>query len=133
MRHYRARNAERIRLRVTLKSWGLTQEQYENLFELQEHRCAICGAERRSERALAIDHCHDTGRIRGLLCQDCNLGMGQFADDPELLEAAARYLRAGGVIHDESLRVPPDTNRVRRTAERDAKRARRRNGGLDDV
>jgi len=50
--------------------------------------------------------------------------MGQFADDPDLLEAAARYLRVGGVVHDEELRVTVDSHRVRRTAIRDAERAR---------
>jgi hypothetical protein len=126
MRGWSDRNRDKVRLSVTLRKWGLTEDQYFGLFEVQQHRCAICGAERRSLRVLAVDHCHDTGRIRGLLCQDCNLGMGQFEDDPALLEAAARYLRAGGVVHDESLRIAADTAHFRRTAERDAKRARRR-------
>jgi hypothetical protein len=124
MREWSSRNRDKVRLKATLRSWGLTEEQYFGLFERQDHRCAVCRTPQRPDRALAIDHCHETGRIRGLCCQDCNLGMGQFADDPDLLEAAARYLRAGGVVHDEELRVTVDSHRVRRTAIRDAERAR---------
>lgn len=124
-REYTARNAEKIRLKVTLRTWGLTEEQYVALFEAQGHKCAICGAERRELRNLAIDHCHKTGLIRGLLCPDCNMGMGQFGDDPALLESAATYLRNGGVVHDEALRVPENSPMVKRSRERDEKRARR--------
>lgn len=108
MREYNDKNRERVRLKVTLRKWGLTEGQYQGLFDAQDHKCALCGAERREWRALAIDHDHATGLIRGLLCQDCNLGMGQFADDPDLMQKAVDYLRAGGVVHDPSLRAPSD-------------------------
>ena len=57
----------------------------------------MCDLRKRPERAasLHLDHCHDTGAIRGILCLSCNQGLGKVHDDPDLLEAAARYLRQG--------------------------------------
>ena len=126
MRKWAAKNRDVQRIKVTLRTWGLTEAQYRALFDAQDHKCAVCGAEARTGKVLAIDHCHDSGRIRGLLCQDCNLGMGQFADDPNLLEAAVRYLRAGGVVHDEALRIPDRSRETARAKARDLARARRR-------
>jgi hypothetical protein len=54
--------------------------------------CVICG----HEGGLCVDHCHKTHKIRGMLCQRCNKGLGLFKDDPELLEFAATYVRALG-------------------------------------
>lgn len=51
-------------------------------------RCIICG----SDSALVVDHCHKTGTVRGILCSNCNLGLGHFKDDPMLLEFAMQYL-----------------------------------------
>lgn len=51
--------------------------------------CIICG----DEGGLVVDHDHRTGRVRGALCQRCNMGLGHFRDDPELLELAAMYVR----------------------------------------
>lgn len=55
-------------------------------------QCVICGA----EETLVVDHCHETGQIRGMLCNHCNRGLGHFRDDPLLLEFAAEYLRELG-------------------------------------
>ena len=60
----------------------------------QEEACAICGYPQFSED-LSIDHCHETGEVRGLLCKHCNLGLGHFRDDPERLKAAIDYLNQG--------------------------------------
>jgi hypothetical protein len=81
--------------------YGMTVEQYDELLATQDGRCAICRqtqdeADTR-KRNLSVDHCHDSGAIRGLLCESCNIGLGKFRDDPELLEAALNYLtRAAG-------------------------------------
>lgn len=68
-----------------------TVEEYADLLELQGGRCAIC---RRwpGKRRLAVDHCHATGTVRGLLCMRCNAGLGLFRDDFEAMQAAADYL-----------------------------------------
>jgi hypothetical protein len=64
---------------------------YEEMFAEQDGKCAICGCI--SERRLDVDHCHKTGHVRALLCNDCNPGIGRLKDDPDRCEAAARYLR----------------------------------------
>ena len=62
----------------------------------QHGKCAICGGNRsiKDTFRLGIDHDHATGRIRGLLCGNCNIGLGHFDDSPGLLEKAADYLRS---------------------------------------
>lgn len=54
--------------------------------------CDICNAPYKERRRHNIDHCHRTGKIWGLLCDDCNMGLGKFKDSPELLEKAKQYL-----------------------------------------
>ena len=76
--------------------YGLTVEQYDAILKSQGGRCAICRAERPDSRTKQwhVDHCHATGKVRGLLCGQCNLGLGQFRDDPALLRQAIKYLAA---------------------------------------
>lgn len=125
-REYNQRKGkEYVARKVTLGKWKITEEQYQAMFEAQNDKCAICGAEARMKK-LCIDHDHKTGLIRGLLCQDCNLGMGQFADDPDIMQKAVQYLRIGGVVHNPELRMP-DTWHAKRTQKRDQARARNRN------
>ena len=83
--------AKDIRLRY---NYGLSKEQYDILFESQGHRCAICGTWDGKE-ALAVDHCHKIGRIRGLLCRKCNLALGYTNDDTAILQKAIDYLKRG--------------------------------------
>lgn len=79
--------------------YGISAEEYDEMLAKQGGGCAICGAEdtyhqsgRRADR-LPVDHDHDTGVVRGILCSPCNRAIGFLKDDPELLERAARYLR----------------------------------------
>lgn len=58
----------------------------------QRNVCAICKLPNVSDKAFAVDHCHKTGQVRGLLCSRCNLGLGLFQDDEETLREAARYV-----------------------------------------
>jgi len=87
---------ERMR-RKDLKRQGMTQEQYDAKHAeqrggceicLQPHGRALCGR----SKDLAIDHDHETNQLRGLLCDDCNIGLGLFRDDPQRLFNAALYL-----------------------------------------
>lgn len=77
------------------------------LREEQGHVCKICGEEgflmnRRVKSALNVDHCHKTGTIRGMLCHNCNRGLGLFQDNPELLRKAADYLEGATTIPEGS-------------------------------
>lgn len=82
------------------REYGLSKEQYKLLFDSQKGLCKICSnPEKLKNRVqgtplrLAIDHCHNTGLIRGLLCAQCNVGLGNFKDNIELLEKAITYLK----------------------------------------
>jgi len=76
--------------------YGITDEDYDRMLLQQGGGCAICGVTpKRGERRFPVDHNHQTGRVRGILCRDCNLGIGRLKDDPELTEKATRYLRKG--------------------------------------
>jgi hypothetical protein len=75
------------------KTYGLTQEAFDALLFAQDGRCAICRSEKPGGRGgFAVDHCHTAGHVRGLLCVNCNNGLGRFKDDPVRLLAAADYL-----------------------------------------
>lgn len=80
------------------KRYGIDWERYNELLEKQDHKCAICGSsDSQSERTsgkLFIDHCHSTGKVRGLLCSKCNHALGQFNDQEDLLLKAVEYLRS---------------------------------------
>ena len=69
--------------------YGLTPEQIDLLCHIQGDTCAIC---RVSLATVRVDHDHATGIARGLLCHPCNVGLGWFRDQPDLLRAAANYL-----------------------------------------
>ncbi len=86
----RARWARNSRLR----RYGITPKDYDALFAAQDGRCAICGTTEAGAWGglLPVDHDHETGDVRGLLCHNCNGGLGQFCDDPDRLLAAAAYL-----------------------------------------
>lgn len=74
--------------------FGITRDQYDFLLKCQNDGCAICGANvaRKNAKHLAVDHDHQTGKVRGLLCTRCNRVIGSFQDNPDLLRKAAQYL-----------------------------------------
>jgi hypothetical protein len=76
-----------------LKKYGLSIEQYDKMVEDQQGKCKICKAsENIRDFKLFVDHCHSTGNVRGLLCHNCNAGLGHFRDSQDILQAAIRYL-----------------------------------------
>jgi hypothetical protein len=82
-----------------LKSYGITIGQYDVMVAVRENRCDICGRtpeETGDLRRLAVDHCHETGRIRGLLCRFCNTAIGQLGDSVLVMEKALEYMRRQG-------------------------------------
>lgn len=77
----------------------LTVREYEALLEACDGRCEICGDAtnpKRGSKTLCVDHDHDTGVVRGLLCRRCNSAIGLFGDDPNLIANALFYLEARG-------------------------------------
>lgn len=74
------------------KLYGITLAEYEALLVEQDGKCAICG-QKDEYFNLAVDHCHGTNRVRGLLCVGCNRGIGIFRDSPDLLMKAVEYLK----------------------------------------
>jgi hypothetical protein len=88
---------EKSRIRRASATYGLSPKQYERLLEDHTH-CAICGAAAPEGGNLCIDHNHETGAVRGLLCHNCNLGLGKFRDSLDLVLKAALYLEK----HSES-------------------------------
>lgn len=77
------------------RKFSLTVTEYETMFEAQGGRCAICRSTPDSKR-LAVDHDHQTGQIRGLLCANCNRALGLMKDNVDRLAAAIEYLTRKG-------------------------------------
>lgn len=73
------------------EAYGLTQEELNKLLG-QHEQCAVCGTDAWGVKGPQVDHCHETGKVRGVLCGNCNQGLGRFKDDPARLRAAADYL-----------------------------------------
>jgi len=100
---YRASSPERKAEDIStfrLQRYGLTIDSYHAMAECQDFLCAICQEEPirkqmlASEDGFAIDHSHITGKVRGLLCDGCNKGIGFLGDNPQVVYAAARYLES---------------------------------------
>lgn len=93
-RIYKAANlelvAEQARRSALKKLYGLTVEDYEGMLHAQDSSCAICG--HGFSARPHVDHCHSSGVIRGLLCQNCNLAIGLLKDNPDRCRSAAKYL-----------------------------------------
>lgn len=95
-RDWRRRNQSKRRAYERHRGWrrhfGLTPEDYDALLQVQGGHCAICPYVPAEGEVLPVDHDHETGAVRGLLCADCNNGLGRFRDDPVRLQQAISYL-----------------------------------------
>jgi hypothetical protein len=79
------------------KSYGITIDEYDDIYDKQNGKCSICGKEEKAvirgiPLTLAVDHSHKTGKVRGLLCHKCNRAIGGLQDSVVLLRKAADYL-----------------------------------------
>jgi hypothetical protein len=73
--------------------YNITLEEWNNLLQSQNNKCAICNNDNPSKiKSFDTDHCHKTGKVRGLLCHNCNVGLGNFKDDINYLKSAISYL-----------------------------------------
>ena len=88
MSHPHIRKAQRI------KKFGITLEEFNSILTQQDGKCAICGYSDRSDKNFfpVVDHDHLSGKVRGLLCMNCNMGIGKFKDDISRLKSAINYL-----------------------------------------
>lgn len=71
--------------------YGITKEQFYEMMENQNHQCKICKIE--IDKSAHVDHCHETGKVRGILCLHCNKGLGFFKDNINSLSQAIQYLK----------------------------------------
>ncbi len=85
---------ERSKASRRLRDFNCTQEQYDKMYSDQEGKCYICGRDEDEiqQNSLCVDHDHVTFKIRGLLCHDCNVGLGRFKDSQRRLMNAVNYL-----------------------------------------
>lgn len=72
--------------------YGISEEKYLEMLTAQGNKCAICRTHFDELHMAHTDHCHTTGKVRGILCFTCNRGIGLFKDNPDFLYSAARYL-----------------------------------------
>ena len=87
-----------LRKQKVVRTYNITPEEYDKLYSKNE--CCICGNKEQigvygKVKELAVDHCHTTGKVRGLLCQSCNVGLGAFKDNTDFLQKAINYLKEG--------------------------------------
>lgn len=81
------------------RRYGVNAADYDKMFQRQGGKCAICGTtnpathqSKGGKSSFCVDHCHETGKVRGLLCGYCNTGIGKLRDDPDILRKAAQYI-----------------------------------------
>ena len=101
IKEYRLKNSERNKKycinHALTRRYGITLKQYNDLLSKQNHTCGICGTNSSDfSRRLAVDHCHTTDRVRGLLCSNCNTLLGLSKENPTVLLNAIAYINTTG-------------------------------------
>ena len=97
-KQWRLDNPDKAAHYQLMNYYGITLDEYNTILEAQNYKCKICGktaeevASGKPIKRLAVDHCHETGEIRGILCANCNTGIGLLCHDPGILKNALRYL-----------------------------------------
>ena len=89
------RYKQSVRESLLEKRYGLSQSEYVELLDYQQGACALCRSRRPGGRwdRFSVDHCHETGRVRGLLCYNCNRALGMLGDTPASLKKALEYVQ----------------------------------------
>lgn len=72
--------------------YGISGDDFLAIWDNQGGRCAICRKSFAKQFDVCIDHCHKTGKVRGLLCRNCNIGLGHFGEEPEVFNRIVKYL-----------------------------------------
>jgi hypothetical protein len=95
----RAKYKDRMHKSALKRMYGVEKDEYENMLKEQNEQCLICNIKacETTLKKLAVDHCHKTSRVRGLLCSRCNLLLGQARDDTNLLSQSIAYLNEKGI------------------------------------
>ena len=97
LQEYAKRNKDVERNRRLLNEFGITLDDYYRIINDQGGGCAMCGiTEEEYGRSLSVDHNHVTGEVRGVLCNNCNLGLGMLKDNIDILRAGLKYLEDRG-------------------------------------
>lgn len=101
MREYRIRRPDRVKHSDLRKKFGISFEEYQNMMTEQNEVCKLCAkpesrVDHRTKKvtSLAVDHCHTSGKVRGLLCSSCNTALGLLKEDVELLLKAIDYIKS---------------------------------------
>lgn len=91
---WRDNNQEKVLNKRYQERYGISYSEYKARLIVQNFKCLICGVDQKDSRQkkLVVDHCHDTNEVRGLLCHNCNCGLGHFTDDVKKLQNAINYL-----------------------------------------
>ncbi len=93
---YKEKYPDRVRAsarnQMLKRKYGITLEAYDAMLKEQGGVCAICKQENKHKYPFPVDHCHTTGKIRGILCHNCNLILGNAKDNSDILRAAIGYL-----------------------------------------
>lgn len=96
---WKKNNPDKVRAQQIKQNFGLSYDAYLNMLVSQNHSCAICkthiipyGSKQETDMIANVDHCHTTGRVRGLLCRRCNTALGLFKDNSTAIRLAADYL-----------------------------------------
>jgi len=75
------------------KRYGISQDQFDKMLVDQNNMCKICGNEFKIIKDAHIDHCHNRNIVRGILCNGCNIAIGQFYDNTDIMDNAIKYLQ----------------------------------------
>jgi hypothetical protein len=94
--HKRKKPTRENKRKYLLSSYGLTVEDFKGILREQNNCCAICLSPEWGRPSPSVDHCHATGKVRGLLCNVCNRALGMFKDNIGVLENAIEYLKTRG-------------------------------------